>query len=154
MSATGHEALYNEKILALAAGLAKDDRLETPDATVQMDSPLCGSRIRVDVIVDEQGHVSAYGQQVRACALGQSAAAIMKAHAVGKSLEELAQTRDQVEAMLKRGGAVPGGDWADLSVLEPAKDHKSRHASILLPFKAVVKAMEEATQAQATGTDG
>lgn len=154
MSATGHEALYNEKILALAAGLAKDDRLATPDATVQMDSPLCGSRIRVDIALNGDGTIAEYGQQVRACALGQSAAAIMKAHAVGKSRDELIRVRDQVETMLKRGGPVPDGDWTDLSVLEPARDHKSRHASILLPFKAVVKAIEEAARGQATGTDG
>lgn len=142
-----HEALYNDRILALAGGLAKDDRLESPDATAQMDSPLCGSRIRVDVRVAEDGTLAEYGQQVRACALGQSAAAIMKAHAVGKSRDALAAIRDGVEAMLKRDGAPPTGplgEWADLAVLRPAKDHKSRHASILLPFKAVVKAMDEA----------
>ena len=123
-----HEALYNARILSLAGGLNKEDRLAHPDASVQMDSPLCGSRIRVDVTVDSNGLVQAYGQQVRACALGQSSAAIMKAHAVGKSL--------------------PQGEWADLAVLEPARSHKSRHASILLPFKAVVKAVQEAVNAR------
>lgn len=149
-----HEALYNDRILALAGGLAKDDRLADPDATVQMDSPLCGSRIRVDVKLSPDGRIAAYGQQVRACALGQSAAAIMKAHAEGRDLDELTSIRDALEAMLKRGGPAPSGDWADLAVLEPARNHKSRHASILLPFKAVVRAVEEAVAGGNTGTDG
>lgn len=154
MSSGGHEALYNETILALAAGLEKDDRLARPDATAQMDSPLCGSRIRVDVALDEDGRIAAYGQQVRACALGQSSAAIMKAHAVGKSRDDLAEIRDAVEAMLKRDGDAPTGEWADLAVLQPAKAHKSRHASILLPFKAAVKAMDEALATPKIGSDG
>ncbi|WP_421875434.1 iron-sulfur cluster assembly scaffold protein [Pacificispira sp.] len=149
-----HEALYNDRILTLAGGLAKDDRLADPDASVQMDSPLCGSRIRVDVKLAPDGRIAAYGQQVRACALGQSAAAIMKAHAAGKSVADLEAIRDAVEAMLKRGGPAPSGEWADLAVLEPARNHKSRHASILLPFKAVVRAMEDAAAGRATGTDG
>jgi len=148
MPAEAHEALYNEKILALAGSLAKDDRLADPDATADMVSPLCGSRIRVDVALDANGRVAEYGQQVRACALGQSAAAIMKSKAVGRTVEELIEIGDHVEAMLKRGGSPPDGDWADLAVLQPAKDHKSRHASILLPFKATVKAMNEALESR------
>lgn len=154
MSGQGHEALYNERILALAAGLEKDDRLSAPDATVQMDSPLCGSRIRVDVKLGMDGRVAEYGQQVRACALGQSSAAIMKAHAVGKTLSQLSSIRDQVAAMLKQNGAAPTGDWASLAVLQPAKDHKSRHASILLPFNAVVQAMEQATSRESPVSQG
>lgn len=154
MTGSGHEALYNERILALAAGLAKDDRLSDPHATVQLDSPLCGSRIRVDVRLGDDGRLAEYGQQVRACALGQSSAAIMKAHASGKSLDELRDIRDQVEAMLKRDGTPPQGEWADLSVLQPAKAHKSRHASILLPFRAVVQAMTDAMESPQGRTDG
>lgn len=137
------EALYNERILALAGTLKADDRLAAPQASVQLTSPLCGSRIRVDLNIAD-GKVAAYGQEVRACALGQSSAAIMKRHAVGRSREELVAARDALEAMLKRGEDPPAGEWSDLEVLVPARDHKSRHASILLPFKAVVKAFDEA----------
>lgn len=144
------EALYNEKILAMARGLNPDDRLDAPAASVQLTSPLCGSRIRVDLALTD-GKVTAYGQEVRACALGQSAAAIMKRHAVGRSRAELVAVRDRMEAMLKRGGDPPGGEWAELEVLLPARDHKSRHASIMLPFKAAVKAFDAADGGDAPG---
>ncbi|MCR9220350.1 MAG: iron-sulfur cluster assembly scaffold protein [Alphaproteobacteria bacterium] len=146
------DALYNEKILAAARGLDPDDRLEDPQATVQLTSPLCGSRIRVDLRVAD-GRVAAYGQEVRACALGQSAAAIMKRHAVGRTRAELIAVRDAMEAMLKQDAPPPGGEWAELEVLAPARAHKSRHASILLPFKAVVKAFDEAAAAGASRGD-
>jgi NifU-like protein involved in Fe-S cluster formation len=149
MTTDGHEALYNERILALAGGLNKDDRLDAPDATAQEDSPLCGSRIRVDVRLDQADRLAGYGHQVHACALGQSSAAILQAGAIGRSVEELEAARDALEAMLKRGGPPPGAPWSDLEVLQPAKDFKSRHASILLPFRAVVKAMRSALDARA-----
>ena len=136
------KSLYNDRILALAAGLAKDDRLKAPEVSVQVDSPLCGSRIRVDLTF-EGDRVAAYGQQVRACALGQSAAAIVRRHAVGETEEGARTLRDRMKAMLKEGAGPPGGRWSELEVLEPARDHKSRHASILLPFEALVRGFAE-----------
>lgn len=132
-------ALYNDRIRALAAGLAADDRLATPEVTVQADSPLCGSRIRVDLTFDEEGRIAQYGQQVRACALGRSAAAIVAQNAPGETAESATLLRDRMAAMLKHGAPSPDGKWAALEVLVPARDHKSRHASILLPFEAMVK---------------
>jgi len=135
--------LYNERILALAEALNKDDRLEGADGSATLSSPICGSRIKVDVKMNGDV-VCAYGQQVRACALGQSAAAIMARHVVGQSKSQLCQLRDEMQAMLKEDGDIPAGHWGELEVLNPAKGYKSRHASIMLPFNAVVKAIEEA----------
>jgi NifU-like protein involved in Fe-S cluster formation len=137
------ETLYNEQILAAAKSLAPDDRLAYPQASVQLTSPLCGSRIRVDMRVAD-GRVAAYGQEVRACALGQSAAAIMKRHVVGCTRAQLVDLRDGMEAMLKHAAPAPQGPWSELEVLLPARNHKSRHASIMLPFKAAVQAFDKA----------
>jgi NifU-like protein involved in Fe-S cluster formation len=46
--------------------------------------------------------------------------------------------------MLKASGDPPSGKWADLAFLEPARDLKARHASILLTFDAVVDALAQA----------
>jgi NifU-like protein involved in Fe-S cluster formation len=48
--------------------------------------------------------------------------------------------------MLKADGPPPGGRWADLAVLQPVKDYKARHASTLLVFDAVEKALAEAEE--------
>ena len=135
------EQLYNSRILALAESLKKDNRLEAADASATLDSPLCGSRIKVDLTLDGDV-ITGYGQQVRACALGQSAAAIVANTVVGQTIPAMRQVRDAMEAMLKTGGPVPEGDWAELAVLEPAKAHKARHASIMLPFNAILKAVD------------
>jgi NifU-like protein involved in Fe-S cluster formation len=51
--------------------------------------------------------------------------------------------------MLKASGQPPSGKWADLAFLEPARDLKARHASILLTFDAVVEALARATAKEA-----
>jgi len=45
--------------------------------------------------------------------------------------------------MLKENGPPPTGRWADLAILEPVRDYKARHASTLLVFDAVERALDE-----------
>jgi NifU-like protein involved in Fe-S cluster formation len=141
-------ALYNEKILNFAAHIAQTERLAAPDATVTHHSPLCGSRITVDLNLDPEGRVSAYGQQVRACALGQAAASILGRHIVGQDVATLRQLVGVMRSMLKDNGPPPGPDFAggafnDLEVLVPVREHKARHNAVLLPFEAAVKAIDQ-----------
>ena len=136
------DALYNEQILELAGGLEKNDRLAAPDASVTVTSALCGSRVKVDLKMRD-GVVSDYGQEVRACALGQSSAALMKKTVVGQTPAQIHKAAQEMRAMLKEGGDPPSDDWAGYAVLVPARDHRSRHASVLLPFDGVEKAIAE-----------
>ncbi|WP_425403226.1 iron-sulfur cluster assembly scaffold protein [Hwanghaeella sp.] len=136
------DALYNDRILDLAGSLNKQDRLDDPDASVTVTSALCGSRVKVDLKMKD-GVVSDYGQEVRACALGQSSAALMKQVVVGQTPEQIAKAAREMRAMLKENGNPPSGPWSVYEVLIPARDHRSRHASILLPFDGVEKAIAE-----------
>jgi NifU-like protein involved in Fe-S cluster formation len=99
----------------------------------------------VDVNV-ENGRVSAFGQDVKACALGQAAAAVTGAAVIGRTLPELQRARDELRAMLKSGGKVPTAPFDGFEVLEPARDYKNRHASILLCIEATCEAVEQALQ--------
>ncbi|WP_341894696.1 iron-sulfur cluster assembly scaffold protein [Ferrovibrio terrae] len=141
-------ALYNEKILSFAAHIGQTERLTAPDATVTHHSPLCGSRITVDLTLAPDGRVAAYGQQVRACALGQAAASILGQHIVGQDAATLRQLVGVMRSMLKENGPPPGADFAggafsDLEVLVPVREHKARHNAVLLPFEAAVKAIDQ-----------
>ena len=131
--------IYNTDVLRLAADISRVEALESSDAQVLMRAPLCGSTIQVDLCIEE-GRVSRFGQTVKACALGQAAASVLAAQVIGKSADDILAVRDQVEDMLTGTAPAPGGDWSDLSALAPAKDAKSRHGAILLPFDAVLKA--------------
>lgn len=137
--------LYSGRILALAADIPHLERLESPMATVKKRSPLCGSTVTVDVDV-ENGRVSAFGQDVKACALGQAAAAVTGGAVIGRTLPELQRARDELRTMLKNGGKVPAAPFDGFEVLEPARDYKNRHASILLSIEATCEAVEKALQ--------
>lgn len=134
--------LYSEKILTLAANIPVAPRLADPDASARRVSRVCGSIVEVDLKLSD-GVVSAYGQRVSACALGQTSAAVVAANILGASPDELRLVRTQMVAMLKANGAPPAGErWADLQYLEPVREYKPRHASTLLVFDAVVDALD------------
>ncbi len=138
--------LYSGRILELSANIPLTDRLENPQATVRKRSPLCGSTVTVD-LVSRDGRISEYGQDVKACALGQAAASVVGANILGCSRSEIETARDQLRAMLKSGGPVPDAPFEGLEVLLPARDFKNRHASILLTLDAAADAMALADNA-------
>ncbi|MBB5710463.1 iron-sulfur cluster assembly scaffold protein [Sphingomonas xinjiangensis] len=135
--------LYNTEILRLAASIPFGERLSAPDASVEKRSPVCGSRVTVDLVVDAAGKVSEVGMLVRACALGQASSSLMGAHVVGRSAAELAQARDQLTAWLAGERDAPP-DWPGMEIFAPALPHRGRHASIRLAFEAAAEAAEQA----------
>lgn len=135
--------LYSDRVLRLAANLPRAGRLSEPHGTAEKTAKLCGSRIVVDVRVQD-GRISDYAQDVQACALGQAAAAVLGAQAVGATTMEVAAARDSLRSMLKAGGPPPTGRFADLAVLAAVKDFPARHASTMLAFEAAVEALAQA----------
>lgn len=138
--------LYSGRILELAANIPLTDRLEMPDATVKRRSPLCGSTITVDINLTD-GKITGFGQDVKACALGQAAASVIGANIVGFDRLGVEKVRDQLLAMLKQDGPVPSPPFEGLEVLLPAREFKNRHASIMLAIEATAEAMEQAESA-------
>ncbi|GAA6181921.1 iron-sulfur cluster assembly scaffold protein [Shimia sp. NS0008-38b] len=137
--------LYSGQILQLAAAIPHTERLDTPDATVKKRSPLCGSTVTVDVVVRD-GAISGFGQDVKACALGQAAASMVGANVLGRTQDEIVAARDALKAMLKADGPTPSAPFDGLEVLRPACDYKNRHASILLSLEALAEAFDQIKQ--------
>jgi NifU-like protein involved in Fe-S cluster formation len=132
--------LYSARILKLVANIPHAGRLPAPDASSEKISKLCGSRILVDVKVAD-GRVSDFAQEVKACALGQAAAAVLGTHVIGASLDEIEVAREALRAMLKANGPAPEGRFSELAVLEAVKDYPARHASTMLAFEAAAEAV-------------
>lgn len=132
------EPLYNREILRLAAAIPHAEPLPDPDASVEKRSPICGSRVTVDVRMGPDGRVAGLGLLVRACALGQASSALFGQHAIGRSATELAAARDALAAWLAGTGVMP--DWPGIDVLTPAIPHSARHPSIRLAFEAGTEA--------------
>jgi NifU-like protein involved in Fe-S cluster formation len=136
------EDIYSQRILELAAALPRTARLAAPHASAKAHSKLCGSTVIVDLAM-EGDVVTDYGQSVKACLLGQSAASVMGREVVGSSAAELRAVGHAMRKMLKEGGPPPEGKWHALAVLEPVRDYKARHASTLLVFDAVEDAIAQ-----------
>ena len=139
------EDIYSTRILEVVATMPPVGLLVLPDGSGVRTSKLCGSKIRVDLKVND-GVITDYGHEVEACLLGQTAAAVMARNAVGLRQEDVVVVRDQMQAMLKEGGPPPDGIWSDLEVLYPVKDYKPRHTSMMLVFEAVLDAFDDAAQ--------
>ena len=134
------DEIYNRRVLELAADIPRLGRLAAPDASAKAHSRLCGSTVIVDLSLDD-GVVSDFAHDVRACALGQASSSLMARHIIGAKPDELLELREKMLAMLKRGGPPPDGEWAEFAVLEPVRDYKARHASTMLTFDAVADAL-------------
>ncbi len=139
--------LYSGRILELAADIPHHTRLDAPGATVKKRSPLCGSTVTVDLTL-EDGQVSAYGQDVKACALGQAAASVVGASILGTTPEQITRARDELRSMLKEDGPTPSAPFDGLEVLRPAVAFKNRHASILLTLEAASDAVAQLAETQ------
>lgn len=134
-------ALYNDRILALAAAIPPARLLDNPDRAASAHSKLCGSTIAVQLKLDGDV-VTDYGQTVKACLLGQASACVVAQHIVGSRIAEIRDVAETMRRMLKEDGAPPSGTWADLAVLEPVRAVKGRHASTLLVFEAILRALD------------
>jgi NifU-like protein involved in Fe-S cluster formation len=138
-------ALYNREILALAASLIHNDRLENPDATAGLRAALCGSRIEADIKLGIDGKIIALALRANACALGQASAAVLRKNAVGNDAVFLRNIREAVAAYFNGTGEM-SDIWPQLAALKVAKDYPARHAAILLPFDALLEAYAGAKQ--------
>lgn len=128
--------LYNTDILRWTTKIPHLARLQVADATVTKTSRICGSRISVDARLSG-GAITEYGQEVKACALGQASAAIVGQHVIGLTAEELDDVAARFRHMVKTGEADFPEKWADLALLAPVWEHPGRHGSVMLPFECL-----------------
>ena len=139
--------LYSARILGLAANMPRAGRLAAPQGSGERVAKLCGSRAVVDVVLDTDGRVADFAQEVKACALGQAAASVVGRALPGRTRAEVERARDELRAMLRDNGPVPSAPFDGLVVLLPARDYKNRHASILLTLEAAAEAFASAEAA-------
>ncbi len=136
--------LYTTEILRLAASLQEMRELEREDGRAELRSPTCGSRVTIAVELDDERRIRMISQQVHACAFGQASAALLQQNAIGRAHEEVAEALVTISRWLSQE-QDESGDWPGIAALEPARQRKSRHGAILLPFRALLAAIESAS---------
>ena len=134
--------LYTTEILRLAADLPDYAPLAPEDGRADLRSPTCGSVVTVAVQLKD-GKIEALALKVQACAFGQASSALMVKSAAGEGRQQVAEALEALTGWLD-GSRDDPGFWPGLSALAPARSRKSRHGAILLPFRALLTAMDEA----------
>jgi NifU-like protein involved in Fe-S cluster formation len=135
--------LYTTEILRLAASLGEPRELDREDGSAELRSPTCGSRISMSVQLDDERRVVLLSQRVHACAFGQASAALIERYAIGRDHAQISEALLSVSRWLATECEEPG-EWPELDTLAPARPRKARHGAILLPFRALLAAIESA----------
>ncbi len=120
-------------------------RLEAPDASATVDNPLCGDRVTIDIRRSGSrggDRVTEIGQVVRGCVLCEAAAAIVVEAGTGAAEADLRAVSDRVRRMLEDDEPPPEGEWRKAGMFVPVRSHPSRHDCVLLPFQALLEALD------------
>ena len=133
--------LYSAKILSLDATIPLSNRLKDPDASVRKHSPICGSTVTVDLKTFDNVIIE-FGQDIKACALGQAAASVLGKNIIGLTKSEIKKGRDQLSEMLINNGPIPDEPFDGFEPLKSARSYLNRHASILLAIDATLEALD------------
>lgn len=136
--------LYTTEILRLAASLSDPRQLEREDGRADVRSLTCGSRIQTAVQLDGENRVEAISMQVHACAFGQASSALVERNSLGRTAPEIACAIEELSRWLAGQGEQPL-EWPGMEALAVARDRKGRHGAILLPFRALLAAIQAAT---------
>jgi NifU-like protein involved in Fe-S cluster formation len=135
--------LYTTEILRLAASLQEPHALDREDGRAELRSPTCGSHITLAVQLDGERRIERLSMRVHACAFGQASAALVERHSRGRTHGEVADAMLALSRWLADDQHETAG-WPGIEALEPARVRKGRHGAILLPFRALLAAIESA----------
>lgn len=133
--------IYHGRVLELAGNISHCQRLDHADVSATKVSRICGSTLTLDLEVDGNT-ITNIGMELKACALGQAAAAILSENAIGATFREVIDARHQMHAMLKDGAKPPKGRFWELRHLQGVRNYPPRHVSTMLAFDAAAAAIE------------
>lgn len=139
-------ALYQEAIKQMAQAAHGHGRLTAAGGEAKLDNPLCGDRVRMQVVLDA-GRIAAIAHETRGCLLCRAAAAVIGLRAAGQDASGIAAVAAALENLLQQCAPAPA-DWPELAMFAPARTYPSRHRCVLLPFRTLLAALDSA------GADG
>ncbi|MBN8476079.1 iron-sulfur cluster assembly scaffold protein [Sulfuritalea sp.] len=139
---SGIDALYQEAIKDYARADHGHGRLDAASAAVRLDNPLCGDRISLQVSL-AAGRIVAIAHETKGCLLCRAAASLLGKRGPGLDATGVTATTAALEAILEQRSPPPT-DWPELGMFAPAGGHPSRHKCVLLPFRALAQAIQQA----------
>ena len=69
--------------------------LEQPTISAEDSNPLCGDKIRLDLLLDQNGKIIDVGFVGEGCAISQASASMLTDELIGKTIEEAEQLQNE-----------------------------------------------------------
>lgn len=82
------DILYREEILDHYRSSSHRGHLDAPDLSAEVDNPLCGDHIRLELEVGPDGRIARARFNGHGCAISQAATSMLAEHIEGMSLED------------------------------------------------------------------
>ena len=136
------DPLYRKEIMRLAADAHGAGRLAHAHASGIAHNPACGDKVLVDLELDDNGRVSGFAQEAKACVLTQASASILGARIRGASQDDVEKLANDVAGMLANHGEPPASPFDPYTAFQGAVAHRSRHRCVLLPIEAALAAFD------------
>jgi len=89
LSSSDYEDLYDDHILDHFESPYHKGHLENATCSHSGKNPLCGDRVQLELLIDEDGHIEQAYFDGKGCAISQAAASILCEEIEGKSVEEV-----------------------------------------------------------------
>jgi nitrogen fixation NifU-like protein len=83
------DPLYREEILDHYYSSAHRGRLECPDRVCDLDNPLCGDQVHLELCLSHDGRVSQVRFEGSGCVISQAATSLLADHVEGATLDEV-----------------------------------------------------------------
>src|SRR5262245_53970461 len=93
------DVLYREEILDHYYASPRRGRLESPDLQAELDNPLCGDHIRLELELDPADRIGRVRFDGDGCAISQAAASLLAERIEGTDADEA--RRFSIEGMLR-----------------------------------------------------
>ena len=117
-------------------------RLEYSSHEAEGENPLCGDRVRLELDIDDGGHIRAARFTATGCAISLASASIMTDAIQGLRKEQALELFGQVHDMLTTGQTDPGTGNADLDALRLVNRFPLRVKCASLCWHALRQAIE------------
>jgi nitrogen fixation NifU-like protein len=145
------DPLYKKEILRLAADAHGAGHLGEPHVTGIAHNPTCGDKVSVDLVLDEDGRVTAMAHDTKACVLAQASASVLGRTLKGASRDDVEDLINEIGMMLGAQSPPPAAPFDAYSVFEGVVEHRNRRRCVLLPVEAVLNAFENSENAEPGG---
>jgi nitrogen fixation NifU-like protein len=136
--------LYQEIILDHSRHPRHFGRLEEANHTAEGFNPLCGDKVRIDLIVDAQDRIANVAFDGKGCAISVASASLMTEILMGRTVEEAEQLMGGFLELVKGGVAegLSADDREHLEVMAGVSEFPMRVKCATLAWHAMKSALD------------